>query len=230
LSVHDAIVGSFTDISTIIFFFHDFAPSNLFFSQVILIQGEPFVDLEWYLLVPKGFVEADIPRVGSSVGSRPSDIFTTNSGAPPASPIKGLWKSESRPGVSIAVISQAASTIKPTFTQLTDISQWGDLDEVAKTVLPKRSRVVGEKKIVLDRGVVDTGTVRGVVDLPPRNMYRYDFIASNGQRVNMAVGAARGNLYFLNVLGDEATWADKRARRILKGVADNFRILDKPIV
>ncbi|CAG9460176.1 unnamed protein product [Pedinophyceae sp. YPF-701] len=199
-------------------------------SKVLDIDGEQFVSLEWAAIVPNGFKEAPIPTRKNTIGQRASGLFDTNpNAAKENSPVKAVWVLEGRPDVSLSVVQQTASSIKPTFTQLTDISQWGSLEDAARIVLPRGSRLVSSKVIALDLGEKDTGTVRGKVKQDLRNVYRYEFVASNGRRVAMAVAALRGEVFFFNSFGDDAAWKDKATRRKLRGAADNFRVLDKPM-
>lgn len=67
----------------------------------------------------------------------------------------------------ITVLARDASSIKPTFLQLNDISQYGDLQEVANLLLPRGSRVVAAESKTVQRAPRDTGTVVGTVTPPP---------------------------------------------------------------
>ena len=59
-----------------------------------------------------------------------------------------------------------------THVQLQDITGWGDGQEVGQVLLPPGARVASFETQIDPQPPKDTGTVRGIVDQPPRVYYR----------------------------------------------------------
>lgn len=57
--------------------------------------------------------------------------------------------------------------------QVTDVSQFGDVSSAKSLFVPRGSRLVGSHLEKTEPGQRDTGTVAGVVPLPPQTFYRH---------------------------------------------------------
>lgn len=110
-------------------------------------------------------------------------------------------------------------------TQLNDISQYGDLQEVANLLLPRGSRVVAAQSKTVQRLPRDTGTVVGVVTPPPETVYRYEVLLNNGLHVSAAVAAVKGKVYVMGASAPGDQW--REAGPVLMAAADSFRLEPK---
>ncbi len=106
--------------------------------------------------------------------------------------------------------------------QLNDISQYGDLQEVANLLLPRGSRVVGAERKTVQRPPRDTGTIRGVVTPPPDTVYRYEVLLNNGLHVSVAVAAVKGKVYLMGASAPNDQW--REAGPLLVAAADSFQL------
>lgn len=68
----------------------------------------------------------------------------------------------------------------------------------------------------------------GVLELPSKSYYRYEFTTSNGLHVCMAAGAQRGKVYVLGASVAKDKWPDVAER--LRRVSVSFRMKDGSIV
>lgn len=127
--------------------------------------------------------------------------------------------------VTVSVIQQQASKLKQALFQITDISQLGPVEEVAKLVLPPGSRVDSVSTREFPVPPKDTGTVMGVIERDPVVVYRYSARLSNGVRSEIAVGIILGRVLILGAGCAEEQWADNEA--VIKAIADSFKLLPR---
>ena len=59
--------------------------------------------------------------------------------------------------------------------QLADISQYGNVLDVAKLLTPPGAKIMFLNKIVVEQPERDTGTIRGKVKAAPQTIYRYEY-------------------------------------------------------
>ena len=62
--------------------------------------------------------------------------------------------------------------INDVWAQLTDVAQLGSVEEVTKLIVPPGSQVLAREAAKKALPPRDTGTIRGVVQLPPQTAYR----------------------------------------------------------
>eukprot|EP00892_Ulva_mutabilis_P002867 jgi/Ulvmu1/12581/UM092_0011.1 len=169
---------------------------------------------DFELMLPPGFVDLGVPQP-----KKPA--FSATPGAPPpASPIKARYGTPGG-GSVITVIVREASAIKPTFTQLQDISAWGNGTEVAQLLLPAGTRLASFQKISIPRPPRDTRTVRGVVEQDPLSIYRYTFQSGTGVPVDFVVAAQKGRVYAM--AAQTAPDADEATAAGIRRAVETFR-------
>jgi hypothetical protein len=141
--------------------------------------------------------------------------------APADSPVKARYVA---PGgdAELTVIAREASGIKPTFLQVTDLSQWGDLATVGGLLLPRGVRVLASATQTVAQPDRDTGTVVGVVPTPPQTVYRYEFEGRDGLRVTLAAVARAGRVFLVAGSARAAAWRTEAAA--LRAAVSSFRL------
>ena len=127
--------------------------------------------------------------------------------------------------VTVSVIQQQASKLKQALFQITNISQLGSAEEVAKLVLPPGSRVDSVSTRTFPVPPKDTGTLMGVIERDPVVVYRYSARLSNGVRSEIAVGIILGRVLILGAGCAEEQWAGNEA--VIKAIADSFKLLPR---
>ena len=60
--------------------------------------------------------------------------------------------------------------------QVSDISSYGDVQEVAKLLFPRQRTVIASSTRTIQQDPIDTGTLRGVITLPDITIYRLSFM------------------------------------------------------
>ncbi|CAD7703133.1 unnamed protein product [Ostreobium quekettii] len=123
---------------------------------------------------------------------------------------------------NLSVVVRDAASIKPTFFQITDITQYGGLADVAKLVLPKNSRFLSAESITLPQPPYDTGTIRGVIELPDIHLYRYEFQTVEDQHYALSIAASRGQVYFVGASAPVDRWNDEK--ETLLNSVQSFRL------
>jgi len=197
------------------------------------LPGREVVTVQYAYVVPEGFVGAEVLAPTTTLGTLPQMMGNSpDAQARPATAVveRYVLPGDDNVGCQITLAAKDASNIRPTFTQLLDLSGWGSAAEIRSLFVPLGAELTQVKEVALERGVVDTGTLRGRVALAPRSLYRYDFVAPDGLRVCLGVSVRAGKVYVLTATGTEAQWADGALRAKLQGAADSLRVLDKPIL
>ncbi|KAI8462903.1 MAG: hypothetical protein J3K34DRAFT_527409 [Monoraphidium minutum] len=169
----------------------------------------PFFDNDYELLVPSNYTYYETPIQVVERGPQPE-----------RSPVRARWESPDG-AVSISVLVRRAQTIQRTILQVADVSQWGSVEEVSKLMVPRGARLVGSAEIAEPRETRETPL--GVVEIPPRSYYLYEFTTPTGLHVAMSAAAQRGNVYVCGVSasGPEG-W--EAARGAAARVVRSFRI------
>lgn len=179
-------------------------------------EGQLVDGTDFEFVAPRGFRDLGPPEV-----KKPAMGFAGGPGAPPPpSPIKARFVSQTG-DQGITVVVKEASALKRTFTQVQDIRDWGSGADVSKVLLPTGARVLSFSEAVVPRPPRDTGSVMGVVELPPLHIYKYKFLSPSGQEVAMAAGAQKGRVYFMVVQGqtDDA----EESRRNIELATSTFK-------
>ena len=195
---------------------------------------ERFEAAEFSLTVPAGFDLAEVARPGNTPTTAEERGARGRGVAAQESPVKVRFtasssatsSSSSTPApVELSVIAREAAGIKPTFLQVTDISQWGDVASVAATLLPRTVTVTRASSEVVELPARDTGTVAGVVAPPPQVVYLYEFVDPRGGplHVTLAAAARSGKIYVCagSARGEEA--GAERAEGLREAVR-SFRV------
>lgn len=125
----------------------------------------------------------------------------------------------------VTVVQQQVAKVKQTLFQVTDVTQLGSPQDVARLLLPPASTVVSAQVITIPQAPKDTGTVLGVIERPPIQQYRYEVVLRDGQRAEVAVGVILGRVLLLGAVAPEAEW--ELQRETLRGIADSFKLLPK---
>ena len=89
---------------------------------------------------------------GLAVGPRQGD---------PAAQLLDRYSVRSDPAQTVAFAAIRASALKPTFLQVTDMAQFGTLEEVRAVVLPRRGQLLSSEVRRVDLAERDTGTIVG---------------------------------------------------------------------
>ncbi|KAL3142585.1 hypothetical protein ABBQ38_002903 [Trebouxia sp. C0009 RCD-2024] len=179
-----------------------------------------YVAVEFSLALPPGFRETEVlppkpaePRPG--FGS-----FERQVGAAPASPIKARFVSDS--GAQISVVVRPAAEIKPTFLQVTDISQYGDIAAAQSVLVPTGAKVLDKSTTKVQQPPRNTGTLAGVFQAPPTTVYRYEFVTGNGLHAVMAAAASKGQVYVAGGTASNLQW--QTAGPALRQAVQSFKL------
>ena len=108
---------------------------------------------------------------------------------------------------------------------MTDISKLGTPKEVIELLLPPTTKVLAASVKVYPQPPRDTGTVVGVIERDPVQIYRYEVILPTGQHAEVAVGALLGRVLLLGASTEESEW--QRQGPALRTIADTFKLLPK---
>ncbi|GBF97279.1 hypothetical protein Rsub_09970 [Raphidocelis subcapitata] len=168
----------------------------------------PFLDNDYSLEVPAAYTYYETPIAVVDRGPQPE-----------RSPVRARWESPGG-GVSISVLTQRAQTIKRTVLQVSDLAQYGPADEVAKLLLPRGAALLASASIEEARRSRDTPL--GVVEIPPRTYYLYEFTTPQGLHVVMSAAAQRGTVYVAGVSAAAGSWDE--AKDAAARVVRSFRI------
>eukprot|EP01025_Chloroclados_australasicus_P009595 TRINITY_DN13672_c0_g1_i3.p2 TRINITY_DN13672_c0_g1~~TRINITY_DN13672_c0_g1_i3.p2 ORF type:complete len:160 (+),score=17.60 TRINITY_DN13672_c0_g1_i3:303-782(+) len=121
---------------------------------------------------------------------------------------------------SIVVATKEASKLKQVFLQIQDIRDLGSPSEVASLVLPPKIKVQRASVKTIKRDNLET--LLGTVEQSPHNVYRYEFINSQGKRFLSAVAAMKGQVYILAASGDDKKW--DQVQRLMSIPVNSFRL------
>ena len=127
----------------------------------------------------------------------------------------------------INVVQQQAAKLKQTLLQVTDVSQLGTPEEVALLVLPPGSRVARAQVVTFPQPPRDTGSVLGVIERPPKQLYRYEVLLASGEHAEVSVGVQFGQVQLMGAAAPEAAWPE--AGPTLRAVADSFKLLNRGV-
>jgi hypothetical protein len=126
----------------------------------------------------------------------------------------------------VTVISQQAAKLKQTLLQVTDVSQLGTPEEVARLVLPPGSRVARAEVLLVPQPPRDTGSVLGTIERPDRQLYRYEvLLPGGGGRGEVSVGVQLGRVLLLGAVAPEEAW--ELEGPALREIADSFKLVGK---
>lgn len=92
-------------------------------------------------------------------------------------------------------------------------------------LLPPTTKVLASSVRVYPQPPRDTGTVLGVIERDPVQIYRYEVILPSGQHAEVAVGALLGRVLLLGASTEGSEW--ERQKDVLKTIADSFKLLPK---
>lgn len=147
-----------------------------------------FFDADWEVQVPSDWLEIEVPQQQRKY----EDVGPT----PERSPLRVRF--DSPDGVAtFSVLVRNAQSIKRTLLQAIDISAYGDIKEAAQVLVPPGSRVL--KTTVFQEPIPPRETPLGIVELPPRNYYTYEFVTNNALRVILTAGLYKGKVYVCGV-------------------------------
>lgn len=179
-----------------------------------------FVAVEFSLALPPGFRETAVlpPKPAET---RPGfGSFERQVGAAPVSPIKARFVSDS--GAQLSVVVRPAAEIKPTFLQVTDISQYGDIATAQAVLVPAGAKVLDKSTTKVQQPPRNTGTLAGVFKVPPTTVYRYEFVTGNGLHAVMAAAASKGQVYVAGGTASSAQW--QSAGPALRQAVQSFKL------
>ncbi|GLC37149.1 hypothetical protein PLESTM_000548000 [Pleodorina starrii] len=145
--------------------------------------AEVFLDLEFQLVPPAAFKFVDTQPVYDPNRRGP---------APEPSPVRARFDSQDGSTV-LSVVVRNAQNLRPSLLQVTDLSVFGGLEEVAKLLLPRGSRVLSASNLQVV--LPPKQTALGPVEVPPKNYYRYEFTTNNGLHVVMTAAAMKGKVF-----------------------------------
>lgn len=205
---------------------------------VSTLAPERFEAAEFSLTVPAGFDLAEVARPGNApttaeergargrgIAAQESPVKVRFTASSSSSSSSSSSPSTAAAAAELSVIARDAAGIKPTFLQVTDISQWGDAAAVAAVLLPRGVTVTRASSEVVELPARDTGTVAGVVAPPPQVVYLYEFVDPRGGplHVTLAAAARSGKIYVAagSARGEQA-WAE-RAEGLREAVR-SFRV------
>ncbi|KAG1671090.1 hypothetical protein FOA52_000762 [Chlamydomonas sp. UWO 241] len=165
------------------------------------------VDFDYFFDAPAGFKFIDTNSEAPDRGP-----------APERSPVRARFDSPDGKAI-VSVLIRGAQTLKASLFQVSDVSMLGDVDEVAKLIIPRGSRLLKTGSIVVEsakkrpEGLAEQ--VLGEVDVPPVSYFRYEFLTNTGVHVLMSVAAQRGRIYVASC--QSSSQADWEA---VRGVAE----------
>jgi len=118
----------------------------------------------------------------------------------------------------IAVSVRGANTLKLTFLQIKDITEFGEVAEVASLFVPPDAKVLSatSRKSL-------AGTPGG--EVAEKGYYAYDFEFGNA-RVLLTAAVEAGNVYLLGCTSSKETWSEAEAG--FKRASNSFRVGSEP--
>ncbi|KAK9864314.1 hypothetical protein WJX84_006155 [Apatococcus fuscideae] len=176
--------------------------------------GNVFSTLEFSMTLPDGF---QYVQPGAFAGNAPAPS-SANAKQPPPNPLKAKFVNGRQ---VITIIVRGASDIRPTFFQVTDVSQFGDVDSAKSLFVPRGAYVSSKSVERAEVGSRDTGTIAGVVPLPPQTFYRYIFEAGQ-TKFAISVGAIKGRLYVAGASAPKSDWDNVQQQ--LQDAVNSFRL------
>ncbi|KAK9867414.1 hypothetical protein WJX84_000063 [Apatococcus fuscideae] len=178
------------------------------------LTGNTFSTLEFSMTLPDGF---QYVQPGAFAPNSPPP--TSGRGRqPPPNPLKAKFVSGRE---VITIIVRGASDIRPTFFQVADVSQFGDVQAAKVLFVPRGAKFVASSLEKTEAGQRDTGTVAGIVPLPPQTFYRYQFEAGPTTFV-VSVGAIKGKVYVAGASAPSSDWRIAGSR--LQEAVNSFRL------
>eukprot|EP00195_Chlamydomonas_chlamydogama_P016063 CAMPEP_0202891054 /NCGR_PEP_ID=MMETSP1392-20130828/1241_1 /ASSEMBLY_ACC=CAM_ASM_000868 /TAXON_ID=225041 /ORGANISM="Chlamydomonas chlamydogama, Strain SAG 11-48b" /LENGTH=374 /DNA_ID=CAMNT_0049574723 /DNA_START=32 /DNA_END=1158 /DNA_ORIENTATION=+ len=133
--------------------------------------------------------------------------------APERSPVRVRLDSPDGQTV-LSVVMRNAQTLKATLLQVSDISMFGEPEAAANLLLPRGSVLLSSDSEVVQPPPKETPI--GLVEVPPRTYYRYEFTTTNGLHVYMTAAAQRGRVYLCGATSPVASWEAVRADVVLQ--------------
>lgn len=167
-------------------------------------EEDIFVAVEFSLALPPGFRETAVLPPKPAAARPGFGSFERQVGAAPVSPVKAKFVSDS--GAQLSVVVRPAAEIKPTFLQVTDISQYGDIAAAQSVLVPPGCKVLDKSTFKVPQPSRNTGTLAGVVKVPPSTIYRYEFVTGSGVHAVMAAAASKGQVYVAGGTAPNAQW------------------------
>lgn len=170
---------------------------------------------------PELFEPQDVSETyqpNSTIGSNPQLLY--GNAAAPANPLE--VKFLTKDGLSVSVAQRISSSVKQTFTQVTDISQVGTAEEVASLVVPPGSTVTAFGTFA-KRSVGRIGK-NGVQKAGiPHQYYIYKFVRGDLGGFLVASGN-KGKVFVLLAAGDKKIVELPENEKMLRAVADSFQL------
>lgn len=176
------------------------------------LASQPFLDDDYQLFPPAAF---------TSVDTQPAVDSTRRGPAPERSPVRARFDSPDGSTV-ISVVVRNASGIRPSLIQVNDVTSFGDAAEAAKLLVPRGSTLLAANTFQVE--LPPRATAVGVVEIPPKTYYRYEFTTPNGLHVFMTAAAQRGRIYVCGASTAAARWDQVGAD--LRAAAESFRLRD----
>lgn len=140
------------------------------------------------------------------------------------SPIKAELRSMD--GTSyLNVISKQSAMLKQTLFQVTNITQLGDVKDVARLFFPAGTTIVSCYSKIYEQPATSTKSPLGVIRRDPIVIYRYSVKLADGSNAELAIGARLGQLFILGAGSAAENWEDIRGE--LSQIADSFKIILK---
>ncbi|KAK9816931.1 hypothetical protein WJX72_007169 [[Myrmecia] bisecta] len=197
------------------------AITNASSSSSFVSEGELYSTLEFSLEVPAGYELVPDQPTPTTTSRGSQSVFSRPGAPPPPSPVKAKFTSSDGAQL-LSVVVQQASDIKPTFFQVTDIAQYGSLDEASRLLVPRGARLLASSTQQVVPQPRDTGTPLGVVAPPPQTIYRYEFVTRSGLHVTMAAAAKGGRVFVAGGSAADSQWTS--AAEALQHAVESFRL------
>ncbi|GIL78087.1 hypothetical protein Vretimale_7490 [Volvox reticuliferus] len=179
--------------------------------------AEVFLDLEFQVVPPASFKFVDTQPIYDPNRRGP---------APEPSPVRARFDSPDGSTV-LSVIVRNAQSIRPSILQVTDLSVFGGLEEAAKLLLPRGSRVLSAS--TLQVVLPPKQTALGPVELPPKNYYRYEFTTTSGLHVVMTAAAMKGKVFVCGGSTSAGTGWEKYGA-VLREATESFHLRSDNLV
>ena len=114
----------------------------------------------------------------------------------------------------VSVSVRGANTLKLTFLQIKDVTEFGDVNEAAPLFVPPGARLLGATA-----RVADSATPSG--DATTKSYYAYDFEFGSA-RVLLTAAVDAGNVYLVGCTASNETWAE--AEPGFRRASSSFRV------
>lgn len=182
-------------------------------------KWKSFIDRDYLFRYPAGefVVVAETPAAGGAgavgQGSRRSE-----------NPIRGEVR-EANGKARVTVVQEQAAQLKQSLLQITDISQFGNLQEASRLLFPPGTKVFSAADIEFPQPAKDTGTLLGKIEREPVHVYRYRVQLPTSERAEVAVGILLGRVLLLGASSPEEYWEEESST--LKEIADSFNLLPR---